>query len=157
MRLEYFQMLDRIECLDRETATIVIRSRVPGESTIFEGHFPGHPLMPGVLLLETMAQASGYLLLALDGFSRMPFFASAKEANFRSFVVPGADLTVEATRVHAGSGYAVAHARILVGDQRVADAQLTFRTLRFANTDLEAHVRREGARLGMITEPGPVS
>ena len=41
---------------------------VPEASPVFEGHFPGHPLVPGVLLTETMAQASGYLVLALIGF-----------------------------------------------------------------------------------------
>jgi len=66
MRLEYFQMLDRVEQLDAERAALVAFSRVPDTSPVFEGHFPGHPLMPGVLLLETMAQAAGYLL-ALDG------------------------------------------------------------------------------------------
>lgn len=157
MRLEYFQMLDRIEQLDREAASISARSKVPRQSPIFEGHFPGHPLMPGVLLLETMAQASGYLLLALDGFTRMPFFASAKEANFRSFVLPDADLVVEATRVHAGSGYSVTRAHILSGGHRVSDAQMTFRSLPFSKPALEAHVRREGARLGMIPQEQGIS
>lgn len=155
MRLEYFQMLDRVERLDREAAAIAIRSVVPSESTVFEGHFPGHPLMPGVLLLETMAQASGYLLLALSNFTRMPFFASAKEANFRSFVLPGAELFVEATRIHAGSGYAVAHGRISSGGRPVCDAQMTMRTMPFSSPHLEAYVRGEGARLGMIEEQGP--
>ena len=44
--------------------------------------------MPGVLLLETMAQASGYLLLAMDDFVRMPYFAGCKQAGFRAFVEP---------------------------------------------------------------------
>ena len=145
-------MLDRVEELNRELSSLVVSAKVPETSPIFEGHFPGHPLMPGVLLLETMAQAAGYLLLALDGFSRMPFFASAKEANFRSFVRPGADLTVHAVRVHDGSGYAVVDAHILSQRERVADARLTMRNVPFPNAALEQHVRREGVRLGFLEE-----
>jgi 3-hydroxyacyl-[acyl-carrier-protein] dehydratase len=106
--------------------------------------------MPGVLLLETMAQASGYLLMALADFSRMPFFANAKEANFRAFVQPGAELRVEASRVHDGSGYAVTRSQILRDGRRVCDAQLTFRTAPFPNPALERHVRSEGERLGLF-------
>lgn len=150
MRLEYFQMLDRIERLDRDGAVVVAQSEVPTRSPVFEGHFPGHPLVPGVLLLETMAQASGYLLLALNSFSRMPFFANAKEANFRSFVSPGSVLTIEASRIHDGSGYAVTRSLILKDGKRVCDAQLTFRTMPFASPALERHVRNEGERLGFL-------
>ena len=152
MRLEYFQMLDRVEELNAELSSLVASARVPETSSVFEGHFPGHPLMPGVLLLETMAQAAGYLLLALDGFSRMPFLASAKEANFRAFVTPGTDLTVHAARIHDGAGYAVVDARILRDGERVSDARLTMRNIPFPNAALEQHVRREGARLGFLKE-----
>jgi 3-hydroxyacyl-[acyl-carrier-protein] dehydratase len=154
MRLEYFQMLDDVQHLDREAGTIVARALVPESSVVFEGHFPGHPLVPGVLLLETMAQASGYLLLAINGFSRMPFFANAKEANFRSFVVPGTPLTIEASRLHAGSGYAVTRAQIRRGGEgeKVCDAQLMFRTVAFPVPALQEHVRREGRRLGFLQE-----
>ena len=69
----------------------------PTKSTIFEGHFPGYPLMPGVLLLETMAQASGWLILGVNQFTGMPFLAAFKEAKFRSFVTPGTALQVNAT------------------------------------------------------------
>jgi 3-hydroxyacyl-[acyl-carrier-protein] dehydratase len=154
MRLEYFQMLDRVEALNVALPSLVGAAKVPQTSPVFEGHFPGHPLMPGVLLLETMAQAAGYLLLAVDGFSRMPFFASAKEANFRAFVEPGADLTVHARRVHDGSGYAVVDAHILQLGKRVSDARLTMRRVPFPSAALEQHVRREGARLGFLTEAG---
>jgi 3-hydroxyacyl-[acyl-carrier-protein] dehydratase len=152
MRLEYFQMLDRVEVLDTAAASLVAAAAVPETSPVFEGHFPGHALMPGVLLLETMAQAAGYLLLAIDGFSRMPFFAGAKEANFRAFVKPGSDLTVHAARVHDGSGYAVVDAHIRHLGTRVCDARLTMRSVQFPSAALEQHVRREGARLGLLAE-----
>ena len=65
MQLEYFHMIDRIVDLNVDEKTIVVEAQVPKESTIFEGHFPGYPLMPGVLLIESMAQASGFLLLGV--------------------------------------------------------------------------------------------
>lgn len=150
MRLEYFQMLDRLEALSLEDATIVAHARVPDASPVFEGHFPGYPLVPGVLLAETMAQAAGYLLLALDGLKRMVFLAKLKEANFRNFVQPGTELTIEASRIHDGSGYAVARASIRDGNRKLADAELMFRIVPFANAELEAHVRREASRLGFL-------
>jgi 3-hydroxyacyl-[acyl-carrier-protein] dehydratase len=150
MRLEYFQMLDEIETLDVDQATLVAVARVPLESPVFEGHFPGHPIVPGVLLLETMAQAAGYLLMTLDGFTRMPFLASAKTANFRSFVLPGSTLQVNASCIHSGSGYAVMATSLECDGQRVSDAQLTMRILAFPSDALEQHVRREGERLGIL-------
>jgi 3-hydroxyacyl-[acyl-carrier-protein] dehydratase len=152
MRLEYFQMLDRIEEFDASDSSLVATAVVPETSPVFEGHFPGHPLVPGVLLLETMAQAAGYLVLALDGFSRMPFFANAKEANFRAFVTPGDELKVHARRVHDGSGYAVIEAHIARDGKRVSDSRLTMRSVPFPDAALERHVRSEGLRLGFLSE-----
>src|SRR6476646_8664723 len=106
MRLEYFQLLDRIVELDIANRTIRTEATVPLESTIFEGHFPGYPLMPGVLLLETMAQTSGWAILTAEKFRRMAFLAAVREAKFRTFVSPGAKLMVSAKIVHEGSGFA---------------------------------------------------
>ena len=65
MQLEYFQLIDRILDLNIAEKTITVEAQVPQHNTIFEGHFPGYPIMPGVLLIESMAQTSGWLLLAL--------------------------------------------------------------------------------------------
>ena len=85
MRLEYFQMVDRISQLDPEARVVRAESTVPDQSPVFEGHFPGHPLLPGVLMIETMAQTGGWLVLAVLRFTRMPFLAQVKEAKMRAF------------------------------------------------------------------------
>ena len=64
MRLEYFQMVDRITALDVAGRRIVTSCQVPEQSPVFEGHFPGYPILPGVLMIETMAQTGGWLVLA---------------------------------------------------------------------------------------------
>ena len=97
MRLEYFQMVDRIAELDPAARTVRADCQVPDASPVFEGHFPGHPLLPGVLMIETMAQTGGWLVLAMLRFQRMPFLAQVKEAKLRAFVVPGQALQAEAT------------------------------------------------------------
>src|SRR5262249_48397012 len=107
MRLEYFQLIDRIVDLDLAQQTIRTEARVPDASTIFEGHFPGYPLMPGVLLIEAMAQTSGWLVIGVTKFSRMPFFAALKEAKLRSFVPPGQELSLSANLLHDRSAHAL--------------------------------------------------
>ena len=84
MRLDYFQLIDRIVDLDLANQTIRTEARVPTTSSIFEGHFPGFPLMPGVLLIEAMAQTAGWLIIGVTRFTRMPFFAALKEAKLQT-------------------------------------------------------------------------
>src|SRR5262244_4116034 len=103
MRIEYFQLIDRITALNLADQTISTEAIVPTQSTIFEGHFPGHPLMPGVLLIESMAQASGWLIIGLTKFERMPFLASVRAAKLRTFVSPGQALALTARVIHEGS------------------------------------------------------
>ena len=147
MRLEYFQMVDRVVALG--DGEITIASTVPDASPVFEGHFPGHPILPGVLMVETMAQAGGWLLLALNGLTRMPFLSKVSEAKFRGFVTPGAELTVQASLTHDGSGYAVVAARIEAAGKRVADAEITYRVMPFPAPELEAMMRDTARRIGL--------
>src|SRR5215813_11118302 len=114
MRLEYFQLIDRISALDVSGQSIQAQATVPTASTIFEGHFPGYPLMPGVLLIEAMAQTSGWLIIGATKFTRMPFLVAVKEAKFRNFVEPGTVLSLTAKLAHEGSGFAVTEADIKV-------------------------------------------
>jgi 3-hydroxyacyl-[acyl-carrier-protein] dehydratase len=148
MQLEYFQLIDRILDLNLEERTIAVEAQVPKQSTIFEGHFPGHPIMPGVLLIESMAQTSGWLLLAVFNFQRMPFLASVKEAKMRGFVSPGELLKVEASLVHEGSGYAITDARIEVGGKIRCNSTLTFSHVPFPNPDLRGHMDAVAKRIG---------
>jgi 3-hydroxyacyl-[acyl-carrier-protein] dehydratase len=148
MQIEYFKLIDRILDLKVDEKTITVEALVPTQSTIFEGHFPGHPLMPGVLLIESMAQTSGWLLLALMKFERMPFLAAVKEAKMRGFVTPGEVLTVEASVIHEGSGYAMAEARVKVGGKLRSNASLTFSHVPFPNAELRGHMHAEAERVG---------
>jgi 3-hydroxyacyl-[acyl-carrier-protein] dehydratase len=148
MHLEYFQLIDRIADLDIGKRMITVEAQVPQTSTIFEGHFPGYPLMPGVLLIESMAQTSGWLLIALLKFERMPFLASVKEAKMRDFVKPGELLTVDASIVHDGSGFAITDAKVRVGGKLKCNATLTFRHTPFPHPDLRVHMEAVAKRIG---------
>jgi 3-hydroxyacyl-[acyl-carrier-protein] dehydratase len=148
MRLDYFQLIDRIVDIDPDNGVIRATAAVPEESTIFEGHFPGHPLMPGVLLIESMAQTSGYLLLGIHSFGRMPFLAGVREAKLRTFVTPGQELDLEARLEHDGSGYAMTQAKISHAGSPVCDARLTFRVMPFPTPDFRTIMTRHATRLG---------
>ncbi len=147
MRLDYFQLIDRIVELNLTERTIRTEATVPLTSSIFEGHFPGRPLMPGVLLLEAMAQTSGWLIIALSRFERMAFLASVKEAKLRHFITPGSHLSISATLEHDGSGYAVTKATIVAEGKMACDAEITFRVVPFPEPEFLAHMKELAARL----------
>jgi 3-hydroxyacyl-[acyl-carrier-protein] dehydratase len=151
MRLEYFEMIDSVPSFNREGKTLIAEATVPMESPVFEGHFPGHPLVPGVLLTETMAQASGYLLLSLNRQSHMPFLMGVDSARFRHFVTPGQKLLIEAIFDQEGSGYAATKAKIRVDGQMVASASLRFALTTFP-ADMKSLMQKQIARIGLGSE-----
>jgi 3-hydroxyacyl-[acyl-carrier-protein] dehydratase len=101
-----------------------------------------------VLLIESMAQTSGWLLVALTKFERMPFLAAVKEAKMRSFVNPGDTLAVEAKVIHEGSGYAITEAKVRVGGELRCNATITFGVVPFPNPDLRGYMEAMAKRIG---------
>src|SRR5271166_4911638 len=152
MRIEYFQLIDRIVDIDVGGGTIRTEAAVPETSTIFEGHFPGHPLMPGVLLIESMAQTSGWLIIGATGFTRMPFLAAVKEAKLRTFVSPGQILSLAASLLHEGSGYAITKAAIDVDGKTVAQAEITFKVMAFPDPKFRTSMSEVAQRIGFPVE-----
>jgi 3-hydroxyacyl-[acyl-carrier-protein] dehydratase len=152
MRLEYFLLIDRIAELNLDGRTIRADATVPDQSTIFEGHFPGHPLMPGVLLIETMNQTAGWLIIALTKFTRMPFFTAVREAKLRSFVTPGQKLVVTAAIEHEGSGFAMAKSEIRREGKIICSADLTFRLVEFPSPDFRVSMEKLAAEIAFPME-----
>ena len=152
MRIEYFQLIDRIIDLNLNDLTIRVEANVPTESTIFEGHFPGRPLMPGVLLIEAMAQASGWLIIGRTSFRKMPFLAALKEVKLRTFVTPGQALVVDAKIMHDGSGFAFTQASISADGKTVCNAEITFRVVDFPEGDFRASMNEVARRIAFPLE-----
>jgi UDP-3-O-[3-hydroxymyristoyl] N-acetylglucosamine deacetylase/3-hydroxyacyl-[acyl-carrier-protein] dehydratase len=93
----------------------------------FQGHFPGHPIMPGVLQLEAMAQVAGILLFKrIQATNQLAYFMSAEEVKWRKPVVPGDVLVIEVelTRVRGKIGKAKSVCK--VGGEVVSEASVTF-------------------------------
>ena len=147
MRIDYFQLIDRIVDIDYEARTIRAEANVPQTSTIFEGHFPGYPILPGVLLIEAMAQTAGWLVIAMTQFTRMPFLVGVKEAKLRRFVPPGQQLSLTALLTHEGSGYAIGEAKAMADGKTVCDAEITFRVVDFPAPEFRGHMEDMANRL----------
>lgn len=99
-----FLLVDRVvELVPRER--IVAIKQVTVNEPFFLGHFPGAPVMPGVLIIEAMAQAGAILALRefADAGEKLPLFTKIKEATFRQPVVPGDTLVLEVTALRTGS------------------------------------------------------
>jgi len=152
MRLEYFQMVDRIIALDIPGRRITVAAQVPDHSPVFEGHFPGHPILPGVLMIETMAQTGGWLVLATLRLVKMPFLMQVEKAKMRAFVEPGAAMEAEATLEHEGSGYAVISGSIRSGGKKVAEAEIRYGVVPFPNDTLRAAMLDTARRVGVPEE-----
>lgn len=121
-----FLMVDRIVSFSGETQCVGVKSVTINEP-FFQGHFPGQPIMPGVLQLEAMAQVGSIIMLNKPGNAgRIGYFMSADAVKFRKPVVPGDTLFIEVELVQQKRNIAKARGRCLVNQEVVSEAELMF-------------------------------
>lgn len=120
-----FLLIDKVIKIEENKITAI--KNVTANEYYFQGHFPTEPVMPGVLIIESLAQAGAVALLSKDEFKgKIAYFAGINNAKFRRKVFPGDTLRleVELTKIRgkAGVGYGIAY----VEDKKVCEGELTF-------------------------------
>ena len=119
-----FLLIDKV--ISMEGNKIVAIKNVTVNENYFQGHFPAEAVMPGVLIIEALAQTGAVAILSKNEFKGIAYFAGIDKAKFRRKVIPGdiLRLEVEITKLRgrAGIGYGIAY----VDDKKVCEGELTF-------------------------------
>jgi len=119
-----FLMIDKITEVIPDVSAIGIKNVTINEP-FFQGHFPGHPVMPGVLIIEAMAQTSGVLVIETMGAQsegKLVYFMSVDKARFRKPVTPGDTLSILVTKVQNRGPVWKFNGEARVGDTLMAEA-----------------------------------
>ncbi|KNZ70072.1 beta-hydroxyacyl-(acyl-carrier-protein) dehydratase FabZ [Thermincola ferriacetica] len=120
-----FLLVDRI--IEMDENKVVGQKNVSANEEYFQGHFPNYPVMPGVLIIEALAQTGAVYILSKPEFKgKIAFFAGLDKVRFRKQVVPGDQLRLEVEMLKLRGRVGKAFGRAFVGDQLVAEAELMF-------------------------------
>ena len=119
-------LIDRVEeLIDGEK--VIAKKNVTINEPFFQGHFPHEPVMPGVLIVEAMAQAGAVALLSLEQFrGKTAYFGGIDKAKFRQKVTPGDTLILEDEIIKVRSSAGIGKGIARVDGKKVAEAELTF-------------------------------
>jgi 3-hydroxyacyl-[acyl-carrier-protein] dehydratase len=136
-----FLFVDRIIALDHERAIETLKN-VSATEDVFQDHFPGHPILPGALIVETFEQASQLLIGVSHDFARVGRLRGVHRAAFRHFVRPGDQLRVRCVRTGDGDSAWTVNVTAEVDGRRVASAVLEFALVDAVDADDKAHAER---------------
>lgn len=121
-----FLLIDRIEALEPGKAVTAIKN-VTYNEPFFAGHFPSEPVMPGVLIVEAMAQAGAVGILSMEEHKgHVAYLAAVDKAKFRAKVVPGDILRLEVVITKLRGAAGIGQGTAYVGEKKVCEAEITF-------------------------------
>lgn len=121
-----FLLVDKIVHLDLQEKEIIGQKNLTVNEHFFQGHFPGAPIMPGVLILECLAQTGGVLVHQLGYDQKIAVLLNVANAKFRRPVLPGDILMLHAKGLHVSGTGGKMRAKALVNEQLVVEAELSF-------------------------------
>lgn len=121
-----FLLVDRIIELEEGKRAVGIKN-VSANEPFFQGHFPGYPVMPGVLIMEALAQVGAVVLLKMPEYAgRLAFYAGLDEVKFKQQVTPGDQLRLEVELLKMKHGIGVAEGKAYVGEKLAAQGIMKF-------------------------------
>ncbi|MCC6127731.1 MAG: 3-hydroxyacyl-ACP dehydratase FabZ [Chlamydiae bacterium] len=121
-----FLLVDRIIYMNLEENEIIGLKNVTVNEPFFQGHFPGAPIMPGVLLVEALAQTGGVLVHQKGYDKKIALLLNIVSAKFRKPVLPGDVVHLHAKGLHISNNGGKVRTKAMVGDQIVVEAELSF-------------------------------
>ena len=121
-----FLLVDRVLYMNLEENEIIALKNVTVNEPFFQGHFPDVPIMPGVLILEALAQTGGILVHQKGYDKKIAVLLNVANAKFRKPVLPGDALHLHAKGLHISSTGGKMQAKAMIGDQLAVEAELSF-------------------------------
>ncbi len=134
MNIEKFSLLDEITNISSIQGRITSTISIPQNHSIFSEHFPDNPILPGVLLIEIMAQSAGQLCMYLHDFKKMAMLVKVNEGKFVDSVRPGEFLTCEVEQLKLGKGFSLYRATVKSEDTVKASAEIRLRITPFPSS-----------------------